>query len=99
MNKMLVAVFDTETQAFEGLTALKELHKGGDISLYSTAVIVKDAEGKVEIKQSADRGPVGTDRRDGKSSPAVRRRPLAHRPDDASGGGEHDRRRAASRAT
>ena len=59
MNKMLVAVFDSETQAFEGLSALKELHGSGDISLYSTAVFVKDGEGKIEVKQSADRGPVG----------------------------------------
>ena len=29
MNKMLVAVFDSETAAFEGLNALKDLHRNG----------------------------------------------------------------------
>ncbi len=60
MNKMLVAVFDTEAAAFEGLSALKDLHRGGDITLYSSAVIAKDKDGKVELRQEADPGPVGT---------------------------------------
>jgi uncharacterized membrane protein len=60
MNKMLVAVFDTEGAAFEGLNALKDLHRGGDITLYSSAVIAKDKNGKVELRQEADPGPVGT---------------------------------------
>ncbi len=60
MNKILVAVFDTEPAAFEGQSALKELHETGDITLYSTAVIVKDASGTVSVKQMADEGPIGT---------------------------------------
>jgi uncharacterized membrane protein len=60
MNKMLVAVFDTESAAFEGLKALRDLHRDADITLYSSAVIVKDKTGKVAIKQAADDGPVGT---------------------------------------
>ena len=60
MNKVIVAVFDTESQAFKGLTALKSLHDDGLISVYATAVVVKDKEGKVEVKQEADKGPVGT---------------------------------------
>jgi uncharacterized membrane protein len=59
MNKMLVAVFDREDAAFEGLSALKDLHRDGDISLYSAAVIAKDQGGKIEVKQAADTGPVG----------------------------------------
>jgi uncharacterized membrane protein len=59
MNKMFVAVFDREAAAFEGLSALKELHRDGDISLYSAAVIAKDKDGKIEVKQAADSGPVG----------------------------------------
>ncbi len=35
MNKMLLAVFDNEAAAFEGLKALKDLHESGDITLYS----------------------------------------------------------------
>jgi len=60
MNKMLVAVFDTEAAAFEGLRALRDLHRDGDITLYATAVMVKDEAGKITVKQEADDGPVGT---------------------------------------
>jgi uncharacterized membrane protein len=60
MNKMLVAVFEREAAAFEGLSALKDLHRDGDITLYSSAVIAKDKSGKIEVKQAADSGPVGT---------------------------------------
>jgi len=57
---MLVAVFDTESAAFEGLSALRDLHGDGDITLYASAVMVKDKTGKITVKQEADEGPVGT---------------------------------------
>ena len=38
---MLVAVFDTETAAFEGLNTLRDLRKEGGISLYASSLIVK----------------------------------------------------------
>ena len=60
MNKMLVAVFDTEAAAFEGLTALKDLHNDGDITLYATTVLVKDKAGKIGIRQAVDEGAAGT---------------------------------------
>jgi len=60
MNKMLLAVFDNDTAAFEGLKALKDLHDRGDVTLYSWAVVARDKSGKLELKQQADRGPVGT---------------------------------------
>ena len=60
MNKMLIAVFETETKAYEGLSALKGLHANGDITLYATAVISKDQNGQVRVKDSADEGPIGT---------------------------------------
>ncbi len=60
MNKMLIAVFETETKAYEGLSALKDLHNNGDITLYATAVINKDQNGQVQVKDSADEGPIGT---------------------------------------
>ena len=59
-NKILVSVFDSERMAFEGLTALKDLHREGDITLYASTVIVKDPSGTVEVRQTADRGPIGT---------------------------------------
>lgn len=60
MNKMLVAVFDNENKAFEGLSALKDLHKKGDITLYATAVISKDENGALRLNDAADQGPIGT---------------------------------------
>jgi uncharacterized membrane protein len=60
MNKILVSTFDSETAAFEGLSALKELHRDGDVTLYASSVIAKDAEGGVSVRQQADPGPVGT---------------------------------------
>ncbi len=60
MNKMLLAVFDNEAAAFEGLKALKDLHVSGDITLYSWAVVARDKADKIELKQQGDRGPVGT---------------------------------------
>jgi uncharacterized membrane protein len=59
-NEILVSVFDSERTAFEGLTALKELHRDGDITLYASTVIAKDPAGTVAVRQTADRGPVGT---------------------------------------
>ncbi len=60
MNKMLVGVFEHEAAAFEGLSAMKDLHRDGDITLYSSVVIAKDKNGRIEVKQAADSGPVGT---------------------------------------
>ena len=60
MNKVLVAVFESERVAFEGVSALKDLHRSGDITLYASSVVVKDADGVPTIRQSADHGPVGT---------------------------------------
>jgi uncharacterized membrane protein len=59
-NEILVSVFDTEPMAFEGLTALKDLHRDGDITVYASTVIAKDPSGTVSVRQTAERGPVGT---------------------------------------
>jgi uncharacterized membrane protein len=60
VNKILISVFDTEQAAFEGVTALKDLHRDGDITMYASAVIAKDAQGQVAVRQAADQGPIGT---------------------------------------
>ena len=57
---MLVAVFDNENKAFEGLSALDDLHQKGDITLYASAVISKDEKGELRLNTAADQGPVGT---------------------------------------
>jgi uncharacterized membrane protein len=60
MNKLLVAIFDTETSADAGLNALRALHASGDVTLYATGVLVRDATGAVSVKKSLDTGPTGT---------------------------------------
>ena len=60
MDKILVVVFDSESKAHEGSRALQDLQNEVSIWLYAKAVIVRDAGGKVEVKQEGDMGPVGT---------------------------------------
>ena len=60
MNKMLVSIFDNEAAADAGLQALHKLHADGDITLYATGVLVKDAMGKVSVKKPMDPGLIGT---------------------------------------
>jgi uncharacterized membrane protein len=60
MNKLLVGIFDTETAAAAGLNALRNLHAAGDITLFATAVVARDAKGLVSVKESRDAGPIGT---------------------------------------
>ncbi len=60
MEKMLVIVFDSELKAYEGTRALLALQKKGSLNVYAKAVIVRDASGKVSIKQQGDLGPIGT---------------------------------------
>lgn len=60
MNKIIISVFENEEIASEGLQELKKLHKNGDITIYASAVLKKNNDGKVDIKQSSDQGPIGT---------------------------------------
>ena len=60
MDKILVVIFDSESQAYEGSKALQEMQHEGSINLYSKAVIARGANGKAEVKQEGDMGPVGT---------------------------------------
>jgi uncharacterized membrane protein len=60
MDKVLVVVFDSESKAYEGSQALQGLQNEGSINLYAKAVIAREANGKVTIKQTGDEGPVGT---------------------------------------
>ncbi len=60
MDKMLVAVFDNESKAYEGSRILKELDAEGSIAIFAIAVIGKDTNGNVTVKQAADEGPLGT---------------------------------------
>jgi uncharacterized membrane protein len=61
MDKMLVAVFDSDTAAFDALSALRDLHRDGDITLYGWAVIVKGKTGKISVREAPEEGgaPLG----------------------------------------
>jgi uncharacterized membrane protein len=60
MDRMLVAVFDNESKAYEGKKALQQLDDEGSLSVYAYAVIAKRADGTVTIKDNDDLGPLGT---------------------------------------
>lgn len=60
MSRFIVIVFPNETQAYQGTRALKDLHAEGSLSLYSMAVVVKDAAGRLAVKDAVDEGPLGT---------------------------------------
>ena len=60
MDKMIVTVFDNETQAYEASRTLRDLHFDGSVLVYSGAVIRKDANGDVQLKALDDEGPIGT---------------------------------------
>ena len=47
MDKVVAVVFNDEKQAYEGLRAFRDLHADGSITLYSNAVVAKDASGKL----------------------------------------------------
>jgi uncharacterized membrane protein len=57
---MLVVVFDNETKAYQGKSELIQLEAEGSISVYGFAVIAKNANGAVIVKQEDDYGPLGS---------------------------------------
>jgi uncharacterized membrane protein len=60
MERMLVVVFDNELKAYDGFKALTELDSEGSISIHAQAVIKKDDEGRVTVKQKGDDFPIRT---------------------------------------
>jgi uncharacterized membrane protein len=60
MNRMLIVVFDTEADANVGVSALKQAHKVGELTLYELGLIAKDQSGKVSVKIPAGHLSVGT---------------------------------------
>jgi len=60
MERMLVVIFDDEKKAYEGSRALYQLDLDGDISIYAEAVISKNTDGKLSVKQAADDFPIRT---------------------------------------
>jgi uncharacterized membrane protein len=59
MDKVVAVVFNDEKQAYEGLRAFRALHSDGSITLYSDAVVAKDASGTLAVREDGD-VPEGT---------------------------------------
>lgn len=59
MNKLLVVVFDNEAAAVAGLQALRQLHASGDLTLYATGVVARDAQGVVQVRKPLEPAPMG----------------------------------------
>ena len=57
---MLVIVFENELKAYEGSSALNELDSEGSISVHAEAVIKKNDDGTVTIKQKGEEFPIKT---------------------------------------
>ena len=60
MERMLAVVFDNELKAYDGFRALSELDSEGSISVHAQAVIEKDDDGNVTVKQKGEDFPVRT---------------------------------------
>ena len=61
MRRMLVVVFDHETKAYESKKALMQLDATGSIDVYADAVVAKNADGTMAVKDADDYdGPIGT---------------------------------------
>ncbi len=59
MDKFIVVIFDSEPEAYEGLWTLQDLDHEASINLYAKAVIVRDATGRIVVKQPSDTGSIG----------------------------------------
>lgn len=57
MNKVVFVSFKNEKQACEAAEALRELHT---VTLYAGAIIARDANGKIAVRQSLVERPAGT---------------------------------------
>lgn len=55
MEKLIVVVFDDEAKAFEGLQALQELEKEGELSVFESRVLVREPGGVARVVQSDDK--------------------------------------------
>ena len=60
MDRMLVVVFDNESKAYEGKEALMQLDAEGSIAVLAHAVVVKQANGTVTVKEGDDAGLLST---------------------------------------
>lgn len=58
MEKMVIVILDDEKKAYEASEALSKLDKEDDITVHAEAVIKKNADGKVDLKEVKDDFPI-----------------------------------------
>ncbi len=51
MNKFVVLVLPDETKAYRAVEELRELHKEGNVTVYGTVVVQRDANGAMSVKE------------------------------------------------
>lgn len=59
MSKFIVVIFSDEAKAYEGTRAFTALHSEGNLSVYSMAVVTKDKDNRIFVKDAAETGPLG----------------------------------------
>lgn len=59
MSKFVVVILPDETKAYEGTRAFAALHNEHNLTVYSVAVVTKDKESKIYVKDAATSGPLG----------------------------------------
>ena len=60
MNTVIYVGFDTETKAYEGARALRDMHREGTLTVYNDAVVVKEADGTVVVREQPEGEPLAT---------------------------------------
>jgi uncharacterized membrane protein len=60
MERMLVAVFDSEAKAYDGSRALQSLEGDGTIAVYASRVVTKDEDGTTTVSRIEDPLPDAT---------------------------------------
>jgi uncharacterized membrane protein len=60
MNTVIYVGFDTEARAYEGGRALRDMHQEGTLTLYTQAIVVKEPDGTVALRQTPEAEPLAT---------------------------------------
>jgi uncharacterized membrane protein len=60
MNKVIFVGFDTEAKAYAGASALRDMHKEGTLTIYNEAVVVKERDGRVVVREHPEGEPLAT---------------------------------------
>lgn len=59
LSKFVAIVFPDEAKAYDGTRALRDLHAEGSLTLYGMAVIAKDPDGRVRVRDAVEPGLLG----------------------------------------